>query len=248
MKRNLDQIRNNISRRKQLNAKKSHSFSLLDDEERYGHTSFPSSTDTKEVNRKQVRVHKLFLAVILFLTVLILEQTSYALLEKPKSFVQDALTEDLPFATVQAWYDDHFATSFLSFGRDKPYTEASQSDGTIPVSGIDQEDVKTFNEGVYIKVNEQKQVFPLERGTVIFAGTKPETGQTIILQHADGQKSVYGHLESIDVFHYQFVDEGNPIATVNPDESVGFTNMFFSVQDGEQFLDPFTIILGDSDE
>ncbi|RPF55477.1 M23 family metallopeptidase [Aquisalibacillus elongatus] len=251
MNRKLEEIRSNIAKRKMKRkmpnrpSNYSHS-SLLDDEERHGYTSMPK-VDSSEIRPpRTVKLLSRFLAsaIIVFLT-LFIYQTQLPLLNQIKPYVHDAMTEDLPFATVQAWYDEHFATPLLSFGRDEERM-VSQSQESVPVSGLQMDHVRNYEDGVYIEVSESKTVYPLDRGTVLFAGQKSETGNTIILQHDDGTKSVYGNLDTIDVFHYQFVSPGQAIAQVEPDDLMGYTNMYFAVQEGSHYVDPLQYILGDT--
>ncbi|WP_054753431.1 M23 family metallopeptidase [Piscibacillus salipiscarius] len=123
----------------------------------------------------------------------------------------------------------------------------SQEVQSIPVSGVQVDHVKDYEDGIYIEVTEPKNIYPLDRGTVLFAGKKDETGNTVIIQHEDGRKSVYGNLKTIDVFHYQFVSPGQTIGKIEPDELVGYSNMYFAVKEGNQFVDPTQFILGDMD-
>ncbi|SEP93534.1 M23 family metallopeptidase [Piscibacillus halophilus] len=252
MSRKLDEIRSNIAKRKNLKNKinKSSTYSyhaLLDDEERHGYTSYPKADSTEFRTPKSTKYLMKFLgsAIIVFFT-LFVYQTQLPLLNQLKPFVHQTMTEDLPFATVQAWYDEHFATPFLSFGRDEERM-VNQDVQSVPVSGVQRERVRDYEDGISIEVVEAQNVYPLDRGTVLFAGEKSDTGNTVIIQHEDGTKSVYGHLNTIDVFHYQFVSPGQAIGKIEPDELVGYTNMYFAVQDGSQFVDPVQFILGDTD-
>ncbi|TFB24930.1 M23 family metallopeptidase [Filobacillus milosensis] len=252
MNRKLDEIRSNIAKRKMnrpvTKKKPTHSYnSLLDDEEKHGYTSFPRVDHGQISSPNTTKYLSKFLlsAIIIFFT-LFTYQTQFPLLNTIKPFVHSTLTEDLPFATVQAWYDEHFATPFLNFGRDGGRVVSNQS-VSVPVSGVQMDKVRDYEDGIYIEVTEDKNVYPLDRGTVLFAGKKDATGNTIIIQHEDGTKSVYGHLETIDVFHYQFVSPNQVIAKVQPDEVIGFTNMYFAVQEGSQYVDPVQYILGDTD-
>lgn len=252
MSRKLDEIRSNIAKRKsqrpKLNKNTTFNYNpLLEDEERHGFTSYPNADGSGFNTPKSTKVLSKFLgsAIIVFLT-LFIYQAQFPVLNQLKPVVHDVLTEDLPFATVQAWYDEHFATPFLSFGRDEERM-VSQEAQSIPVSGVQVDHVRDFENGIFIEVNEAKNVYPLDRGTVLFAGQKTDTGNTVIIQHEDGRKSVYGNLDTIDVFHYQFVSPGQTIAKIEPDELVGYTNMYFAVQEGSQFVDPTQFILGDMD-
>ncbi|MGM8214242.1 peptidoglycan DD-metalloendopeptidase family protein [Bacillaceae bacterium W0354] len=252
MSRKLEEIRKGIAKRK-LNKRftsheRPHSYgSLLDDEERFGYTSHPKADNERMGSIRTTLFPKLLMSIIIFFIIFFVYNGQASVFSNAKPYVQQVLTEDLPFATVQAWYEEHFATPFVLFGRDadRVYSDTYNS---IPVNGIEANHVRNYEDGVYIEVTESKNVYPMSRGTVLFAGKKRDTGNTIILQHENGQKSVYGHLKTIDVFHYQFVHPNKAIGTVEPDELAGFTNMYFAVQDGSQYIDPLNIIIGDQNE
>ncbi|GEL77457.1 M23 family metallopeptidase [Tenuibacillus multivorans] len=253
MSRKLNEIRSNIAKRKMnrnINFKNNPSHnSLLDDEERHGYTSFPKvDFDEARSRRSSSYLTKFLISTLILFFTLFIYQTQIPILNAVKPYVHQTLTEDLPFATVQAWYDDNFATPLLLFGRDEERVVTSSPVNSIPVSGVQMENLENYDKGVYIEVTESQDVTPMARGSVMFAGKKPETGQTVIVQHEDGTKSIYGHLNTIDVFHYQFVSPGQKIGTVEPDEAVGFTNMYFAVQEDSQYIDPVQFILGESYE
>jgi len=59
-------------------------------------------------------------------------------------------------------------------------------------------------------------------GTVFFAGTAPEYGTTVIIDHGQDIKSLYGHLSQVSVKAGQKVERGTLIAyTGNTGRSSG---------------------------
>ena len=51
-------------------------------------------------------------------------------------------------------------------------------------------------------------------GKVIFAGTKGGYGKTVIIQHENGYKTLYAHMQKIDVRNGAIVKQGRKIGTV----------------------------------
>src|SRR5690625_4760676 len=252
MNHKLDEIRKNIAKRK-INRgikpqQRSYSYgSILDDEERFGYPSDPKTEGKLDLSRTSL-FPKFLISLFIFFITFFIYNSQFALFTQMKPHAQQILTEDLPFATVQAWYEERFSSPLVLLGRDARSVDNDVNQSSIPVSGLDEAQIKDYQDGVHIEVLEAKNVYPMTRGTVLFAGRKQDTGNTIIIQHEDGQKSVYGHLSTIDVFHYQFVRPNQIIATVEPDEVTGFTNMYFAIQDNDKFINPMNFILGDQYE
>ncbi|WP_188206284.1 M23 family metallopeptidase [Alkalibacillus aidingensis] len=247
MSRKLNEIRHNIAKRKQTSRSKLEQNSSILPSKEESHGYIPVSGDEKLglPKLKPTLLTKLFLSICLFFVSFFIYHSPAPWMKQAQTQVHDWMTEDLPFATVQAWYDSRFKSVFVSSALDRPASHQHDSSETVPVSGLQVDGVTESNGGVHIEVAEEQGVYPVERGTVLFAGTKPETGRTVIIQHEDGQKTVYGNLSEIDVFHYQFVDPNKQIATVKPDELLGRSELFFAIQEGHQYVDPMQVILGD---
>jgi len=69
-----------------------------------------------------------------------------------------------------------------------------------------------FHTGIDIRSQLGTPVKAPAPGTVIFAGPQAEYGNTVILDHGNGIKSLYGHLQKIQVTQGQRADRGQVIA------------------------------------
>jgi len=69
-----------------------------------------------------------------------------------------------------------------------------------------------FHSGLDIGAPVGTQVKAPAPGTVVFAGTHPEYGQTLIVDHGNDTKSLYGHLSRLGVTVNQTVHRGDVIA------------------------------------
>nr|WP_289036779.1 M23 family metallopeptidase [uncultured Allobacillus sp.] len=253
MSKKLDEIRKNIVHRKNMKTGTKISINhspLLSDDERYGNqpSGLPNSNEPGTIHLKSTWFPKFLLSVFIFFLTFLVYNSELPMIKKSKETIHYALTEDLPFATMHSWYESHFGGTFVSLGFDQAEpNELSGNVLSIPVSGLDEERITSTGEGIHIEVSAEESVYSLEKGTVLFAGNKPDTGRTIILQHDDGRKSIYGQLDEIDVFHYQTIPANQPIGTVRPDE-LGTSALYFAIQDGSEYLNPLQEILGDKNE
>ena len=83
-------------------------------------------------------------------------------------------------------------------------------------------DEREFHAGMDIGANRGTPVQAPAAGTVFFAGTAPEYGTTVIIDHGQDIKSLYGHLSQVSVKAGQKVERGTPIAyTGNTGRSSG---------------------------
>ena len=71
-----------------------------------------------------------------------------------------------------------------------------------------------FHEGVDIKAPYGTRVRATADGKVIFAGWKPGYGKTVIIKHAYGYRTLYGHMSRIRVKAGQWVKSGDVIGYV----------------------------------
>ena|GEM_PF-338067 len=83
-------------------------------------------------------------------------------------------------------------------------------------------DEREFHAGMDIGANRGTAVQAPAAGTVVFAGTAPEYGTTVIVDHGQDIKSLYGHLSQVSVKPGQKVERGMLIAyTGNTGRSSG---------------------------
>ena len=80
-------------------------------------------------------------------------------------------------------------------------------------------------------------------GTVAFAGTTTLYGNTVVIEHGLGFKTVYGHLDSINVSVGQSINAGDVIANADPSGfAVSSTELFFGICVDGVFLNPYNFI------
>ncbi|MCZ0702394.1 stage IV sporulation protein FA [Natronobacillus azotifigens] len=251
MKRDIEQIRRDIAKRKQQRGIKSTKQSnyigsdFVQDEERHGYIS-PSSFSSKSIEKsssENVKVPsfilKSILAGVLFFSVAITMQWDANWLTKPKEWTTTALTEDFPFATVNLWYQEQFGAPFGFLS--SPADVANMDERSVPVNGVISQPFHANGKGVWIATEDQSDVYAVEQGTVLFAGNDRETNKTVIIQHPDRSKTIYGNLSEINVNPYQFVQANQVIATFEPTED-NYGGVYFAIQKKNEYIDPVQVI------
>src|SRR5699024_6410930 len=102
---------------------------------------------------------------------------------------------------------------------------------------------ETFQEngkGVRIVSDQDTKVAVVKEGTVLFAGNKKDTGKTVIVQHVDQSKSIYGQLSNIEVHSYQSVQANQTIGTYKPESAE--EAMYFAIEKNREYMDPIQVI------
>ncbi len=250
-KDNLSQIRQNITKRKQSKKKitstrlsdfKRNSYvnqAHMEDEERHGYSpSFGGyHNNSDQAYLKPFLVKSIVAAIIFFITVFS-TASNQQWLEQPRNWVNYAITEEFPFASVNAWYQARFGAPFaIEADLDKAETAEPTA---LPVSGQVNQTFQENGEGILISSDEETEVIAVDEGTVLFAGNDRETGKTVIVQHADRSKSIYGNLTNIDVHSYQSIRANQKIGSYEPSEAN--TAMYFAIEKNREFLDPIRVM------
>jgi len=251
MKRDVRNIRKSIAQRKkerQLKGGKSVStpVSYVQEEEKYGYLPFTQGEDRQSANAQLLSsfVFKAIVAAVLFFSVAILYRMDASFLQKPKSWVTDAVTEEFQFASVNKWYQESFGEplAFLPQMPSSDKVEPVTAQHALPVNGTIHESFQKNGQGVVIETSQEQDVKASKSGNVIFAGNSNETGKTVIIQHADGSKSYYGYLDNIDVTQYEYVDSRKEIGTTTPSSNGEQQHLYFAIQKGDDYIDPVQVI------
>lgn len=97
---------------------------------------------------------------------------------------------------------------------------------------------KKFHQGIDIIARTDAPVRAATTGTVYYAGTKKGLGNTIVLDHGNGVKTVYGHLNRFLVSSGQTVAKGEVIAGAGNSGRSTSTHLHFSVLINGKNVDP----------
>ncbi|GAB3050248.1 peptidoglycan DD-metalloendopeptidase family protein [Virgibacillus ainsalahensis] len=249
MNKGVKKVRHSIEKRKRTRGlsvkdgpKKQIWPEFPQEEEKHGYyASFSEHTlsGNNKGNFPSGFILKGILSVMLFFGVALLTQADTAILQKPREWTSNALTEEFPFAKVNLWYQETFGTP-LAFTPNQGSTEVGGEQSVLPVSGSIKESFQTNGKGLMIAPGEKADVTALHDGVVIFAGNDRETDQTVVLQHPDGSVTTYGFLSDVNVHLYQFVTSSQTIGQFTP--TMENDTVFFAIEKNSDYIDPVQVI------
>jgi murein DD-endopeptidase MepM/ murein hydrolase activator NlpD len=73
---------------------------------------------------------------------------------------------------------------------------------------------RSFHSGLDIAADPGTDIVAAARGRVVFAGRKGPLGQTVVLEHGYGFRTLYGHASALHVRVGETVDRGQRVAAV----------------------------------
>jgi lipoprotein NlpD len=97
----------------------------------------------------------------------------------------------------------------------------------------------TILQGIWIDGQAGSDVIASGTGVVVDSGNNPENlGRFVVISHADGYRTTYGHLESISVKVGDQVKQGDIVGTMGSTGSIGKTTLYFSLEQEGTALNP----------
>lgn len=95
------------------------------------------------------------------------------------------------------------------------------------------------NDGINITAQAGSPVKAADAGTVIYTGNELAAfGNLVLIRHAGGWVTAYGHLASIDVQRGATVSQGQSIGTVGQTGSAAVPQLHFEIRQGSKPVDP----------
>jgi|SRR5699024_5725081 len=223
-------------------------YPIVTDEEKHGFLNMPTyemKKESKQREGKPVFLKKLFLSTIVFFAMFLILQNESTSLESTKKSIHGLLTEDFPFAKVNNWYEQKFGSPFVLFQDTNKKGETVAKEEAMPVNGNVKETFETNGTGVQIQPKQESIVHAIKDGVVVFSGKRKGTNQTIVVQHADGSKSTYGHLDKSNVHLYEHVRSKDRIGYFKPTKQ--HQTVFFSIEKNNKYIDPISVIKVDQE-
>lgn len=213
------------------------------------HTSEP----WRFVPTKRSIALKLILSGILFGGVWGMFQLPHPWAQTGQKWVRYALTEDMEFAKVTAWYKETFsgAPSFLPTFRASKEQEsqkvvAKTTDGFVrPARGKLLEPFSTAHPWVVVQTADGAVVRALDTGRVVYAGTREASGFTIVVQHASGYQSTYGLLQPSGLQQGDWLEAGESVGKVSQEPGQAFGRLYFSLTKELHAIDPADVVTFD---
>jgi stage IV sporulation protein FA len=190
-------------------------------------------------------------SVVAFAAVWAMFQWNHPSVEQGQAFVRSALTEELQFDAMYAWYEERFGPvpSFIP-ALDRDEAGAARVNAPVsrsyitPVAGSIVEPFGGARSGTGIVIQATNSVVSsMETGLVIYAGETQETGRTVVIRHPGGVETVYGYLGEIRVAKDDWVKAGSAIALVTPADGRNKGGLvYFAVKKGNSFIDPADVV------
>ena len=107
------------------------------------------------------------------------------------------------------------------------------------VTGYGQRDAGVRNDGIDISVPEGTPIKSAENGVVIYAGSGlKEFGNTVLVRHANGLVTVYGHADQIKVKRGDTIKRGQELATTGMSGNAKAPMLHFEVRKNSAPVDP----------
>lgn len=229
-------------------------YAAVQDEERYGFRPFPEDLfknkrkkqaahhETKKKRLSPSLVTKFILSCGLFITSAVMLNTNFMKETGVPAWLHTNLTEDMPFAKMTAWYESNFGAPLALLDNQVPKSQStakSDDELALPVNGNVSETFQSNGSGIHIAPDGTAVVRSIDDGVVVFNGNKRDTQKTIVVQHADGSKTTYGKLSTINVHLYEHVRKDEVIGDFTASDEA--QEVFFSIEKNHQFIDPVNV-------
>lgn len=99
-----------------------------------------------------------------------------------------------------------------------------------------------FHQGVDIAAKRGTPIEAAAAGTVVFSGRNKGYGNMVMIEHADGRRTLYAHAESLFVRAGDSVAAGQTIAAVGSTGHSTGPHLHFEVREGNRPLNPLTVL------
>jgi murein DD-endopeptidase MepM/ murein hydrolase activator NlpD len=94
------------------------------------------------------------------------------------------------------------------------------------------------HEGIDIAAPRGTAVHAAEAGKVVFAGWMNDYGRLVVLKHAGRYRSVYAHLQRIDVEEGRFIERGEAVGLVGTSGNASGPHLHFEIREQDRARDP----------
>lgn len=192
---------------------------------------------------------KLLISCLLFGAVWGLFQLDHPLANKGKALVTSALNEPFDFQPVALWYERQFGGAPTLLPALNPVKQEEAQKVTAdskhyfaPVKGKVIAPYETSHVGVTLETKSEAIVAAIDTGLVVYAGSKEDTGYTVIIRHTNGMQSVYGWVEQGRVELNDWIKGGETIGTVSKNSSKQSGYLYFAVSKDNKFVNPADVV------
>jgi len=170
--------------------------------------------------------------------------------KEARDWTARAVTQDMDFQAVQAWYARHFggSPSFLPMFRE--HNEAHEvfggwkrSEAVLPVQGRIVQSYEQDGSGVRIAAPGDSRVKAVYSGRVLQVETDEDGKATVLIQHAGKIVTVYGNLLYPEVRAGDWVEAGDVLGSIPPPQDArGESLLYFAVRQNGKAIDPAEVV------
>lgn len=97
---------------------------------------------------------------------------------------------------------------------------------------------RTHHNGIDLACPKGTPIYATAAGTVVTAGWSDIYGNYVIIKHASGYKSLYGHMSSISVRSGQYVDQGTVVGKVGSTGQSTGPHLHFTMYKNDKVINP----------
>lgn len=191
-------------------------------------------------------------AAVLFGAVYAWFQSDWPGSKEARGWAADAVTRDMDFRAVEAWYERHFggSPSFLPVFRNGGKGEAQAVSGTWkrseavpPARGRIVQTFKQDGAGIRIAAEAGSDVLAAYEGRVASVASDNDGRATILIRHAGKTVTTYGNVSEPAVRVDDWVQAGQRLGAVpSPKNEGGESLLYFSVKQDDQAVDPAEVV------
>jgi stage IV sporulation protein FA len=189
-------------------------------------------------------LYQTFAAFLLLSFTYLVFQSDSTMSRRTQEWISEALHRDFNFAGVAEWYRTYAgnAEDFLpafSGVMDNQSVKPTPSWYT-PVKGKVAQPFAKDGRGVVIRSTNSAPVVAASDGWVVFVGSKPGLGKTVVIRHADGRETWYGWLETVRVRSKDWVAGKQLLGEIG--QSGGRPLLYFALRRNGTFVNPAEVI------
>ena len=172
-----------------------------------------------------------------------------------RTFVLDALHQDMDFQAVNVWYETHFrgeASLLPLFEQNKPLpiTKKDASLFSAPVKGTVVQPYAITGNGIeiapYFTNTNRADVQSIDAGKVVDMGLNPDDKTwTVIIQHTKGIKCVYAKMHSTHLKINDWVESRDRVGYLLGKAIDRPKPFYFAIKKENKYVDPAEVVLLD---
>lgn len=193
---------------------------------------------------------RLALAAALFSAAWIWFRSDLPYSREVRDWTAQAVTQDMDFQAVQAWYEQTFSgsPSFLPMFRSQDEAKEvfggwKRSEAVLPVQGRVVQSYGQDGSGVRIAAPGDSRVKAVYAGRVMQVETDADGKATVLIQHAGKIVTIYGNLLYPEVRAGDWVEAGDVLGSIPPPQDArGESLLYFAVRQNGKTIDPAEVV------